>query len=37
VSEVVDTVVWRVLDQIGLPNPRAFRWQDEQRRPPIPT
>lgn len=34
VSEVVDTVVWRILDQIGLPHPRAFRWQDEQRRPP---
>jgi 4-hydroxy-3-polyprenylbenzoate decarboxylase len=25
--EVVDTVVWRVLDQIGLPNSRAYRWQ----------
>jgi len=25
-SDVVDTVVWRVLDQIGLPNPRAYRW-----------
>jgi 4-hydroxy-3-polyprenylbenzoate decarboxylase len=24
---VVDTVVWRVLDQIGLPNPSAYRWQ----------
>ena len=24
--ELVDTVVWRVLDQIGLPNPRAYRW-----------
>jgi 4-hydroxy-3-polyprenylbenzoate decarboxylase len=29
VVEVVDTVVWRILDQIGLPNPRAFRWQQE--------
>ena len=29
VSDVVDTVVWRILDQIGLPNPRAYRWQDE--------
>ena len=37
VSEVVDTVIWRVLDQIGLPNTRAYRWQDEQRRPPIAT
>ena len=25
--DVVDTVVWRILDQIGLPNPRAYRWQ----------
>jgi 4-hydroxy-3-polyprenylbenzoate decarboxylase len=24
--DVVDTVVWRILDQIGLPNSRAFRW-----------
>src|SRR6266516_4898168 len=23
---LVDTVVWRILDQIGLPNPRAYRW-----------
>ena len=29
VKDVVDTVVWRILDQIGLPNPRAFRWKDE--------
>lgn len=29
VEEVVDTVVWRILDQIGLPNPRAYRWKDE--------
>jgi flavin prenyltransferase len=27
VTAVVDTVVWRVLDQIGLPNPSAYRWQ----------
>jgi 4-hydroxy-3-polyprenylbenzoate decarboxylase len=26
VADVVDTVVWRVLDQIGLPNPRTYRW-----------
>src|SRR6201981_1297694 len=25
VTDVVDTVVWRVLDQIGLPSARAFR------------
>jgi flavin prenyltransferase len=29
VDDVVDTVVWRILDQIGLPNPRAYRWKDE--------
>jgi 4-hydroxy-3-polyprenylbenzoate decarboxylase len=29
VDDVADTVVWRILDQIGLPNPRAYRWQDE--------
>jgi flavin prenyltransferase len=29
VLDVVDTVVWRVLDQIGLPNPHAYRWQAE--------
>lgn len=27
VNEVADTVVARILDQLGLPNPRAFRWQ----------
>jgi flavin prenyltransferase len=29
IIEAVDTVVWRVLDQIGLPNPSAYRWQAE--------
>jgi 4-hydroxy-3-polyprenylbenzoate decarboxylase len=29
VSDVVDTVVWRILDQIGLPSPRAYRWADK--------
>jgi len=29
VGELVDTVVWRILDQIGLPNPRAYRWKDD--------
>jgi 4-hydroxy-3-polyprenylbenzoate decarboxylase len=29
VDAVVDTVVWRILDQLGLPNPRAYRWNDE--------
>jgi 4-hydroxy-3-polyprenylbenzoate decarboxylase len=28
VAEVVDTVVWRIIDQIGLSNPRAYRWKD---------
>jgi 4-hydroxy-3-polyprenylbenzoate decarboxylase len=27
--EVVDTVVWRILDQVGLPNPGAYRWGRE--------
>lgn len=26
VTAVVDTVVWRILDQIGLPSPQAYRW-----------
>jgi len=34
VNDVVDTVVWRILDQLGLPSPRAFRWQSETARPP---
>jgi 4-hydroxy-3-polyprenylbenzoate decarboxylase len=29
VAAVVDTVVWRVLDQLGLPTPGAYRWQAE--------
>lgn len=29
VDAVADTVVWRILDQLGLPNPAAFRWQDD--------
>jgi 4-hydroxy-3-polyprenylbenzoate decarboxylase len=29
VDDVADTVVWRILDQIGLPNPRAYRWADQ--------
>ena len=32
VVDLVDTVVWRILDQIGLPNPRAYRWKDESAR-----
>src|ERR1700738_607892 len=30
VVDVVDTVIWRVLDQIGLPNSRAYRWPDSK-------
>src|ERR1700692_322860 len=30
--DLVDTVVWRILDQIGLPSARAFRWADETPR-----
>jgi 4-hydroxy-3-polyprenylbenzoate decarboxylase len=29
VEAIVDTVVWRILDQLGLPNPRAYRWNDQ--------
>ncbi|MDQ2867724.1 MAG: UbiX family flavin prenyltransferase [Verrucomicrobiota bacterium] len=29
VSAVADTVVWRILDQLGLPNARAFRWKED--------
>jgi 4-hydroxy-3-polyprenylbenzoate decarboxylase len=32
VEAVADTVVWRILDQLGLPNPAAFRWQDDTSR-----
>ena len=33
VADVVDTVVWRILDQIGLPSPRAYRWADQSANP----
>ena len=29
IAEVVDTVVWRILDQLGLPSPSAYRWGRE--------
>jgi flavin prenyltransferase len=35
VTAIVDTVVWRILDQIGLPNSRAYRWGEE--RAPVKT
>ena len=34
VTDVADTVVSRILDHLGLPNPRAFRWKDESARNP---
>lgn len=42
-AAVVDTVVWRILDQVGLPNPRAYRWSAAEqtgrgeKRPPAKT
>ena len=30
--DLVDTVVWRILDQMGLPSPRAYRWADQTPR-----
>src|SRR5205823_7059100 len=30
--DLVDTVVWRILDQIGLPSQRAYRWADKSPR-----
>src|SRR3954469_7400132 len=29
VEAVADTVVWRILDHVGLPSPRAYRWKDD--------
>jgi 4-hydroxy-3-polyprenylbenzoate decarboxylase len=29
VDAVVDTVVWRILDQLGVPNSSAYRWRAE--------
>lgn len=29
VADVADTVVWRVLDQLGIPNARAYRWGEK--------
>jgi 4-hydroxy-3-polyprenylbenzoate decarboxylase len=33
VAAVVDTVVWRILDQIGLPSPSAYRWGNKTAKP----
>jgi 4-hydroxy-3-polyprenylbenzoate decarboxylase len=34
VDAVADTVVWRILDQLGLPNPSAYRWRDDASKIP---
>jgi 4-hydroxy-3-polyprenylbenzoate decarboxylase len=31
--ELVDTVLWRILDHVGLPSRRAFRWTEETEKP----
>src|SRR5213592_4861324 len=33
VEDVADTVVSRILDQLGLPNPAAYRWRDDSSPP----
>jgi len=33
IGEVIDTVVWRVLDQLGLPAPDAYRWKETPHLP----
>jgi flavin prenyltransferase len=30
IVNLVDTVVWRILDQIGLPSPRTYRWPNDK-------
>ena len=30
IEDVADTVVARILDQLGLPNPGTFRWQEKE-------
>src|SRR5881227_3345996 len=32
-TAIVDTVVWRILDQLGLPNPSAYRWGNDAAKP----
>ena len=27
-TALVDTVVWRILDQVGLPHQNTYRWKD---------
>src|SRR5204862_7386877 len=33
ITDLVDTVVWRILDQIGLPSPGAYRWGEKADSP----
>lgn len=35
IDAVVDTVVWRVLDQVGLPAPNACRWCESDATPTL--
>jgi len=37
VIDVVDTVVSRILDQLNLPNPRAYRWKEQSGETPQAT
>jgi flavin prenyltransferase len=30
VTAIADTVVWRILDQVGLPSSHAYRWGEER-------
>ena len=30
IVDLVDTVVWRILDQIGLPSLRTYRWPNDE-------
>lgn len=32
IVDLVDTVVWRILDQLGLPSTRAYRWAQESKK-----
>ena len=34
VNDIADTVVWRILDQLGLPSSKTFRWGSAKARPP---
>jgi 4-hydroxy-3-polyprenylbenzoate decarboxylase len=32
IVDLVDTIVWRILDQIGLPTARTYRWRDQPKQ-----